>query len=271
MRTEFELASGRIAALDVGSGPTILFVPGYTGSKEDFMPLLRPLAADGFRSVAIDQRGQYESAWARSAAGYSLASLATDVCEVARSIREDASELHLVGHSFGGLVTRAAVLAHPELFSSLTLMGSGPAAIEGPRRSMLDAGESVMAERGMSGLWQGMADRAQTDPKYRKSPPALLAFLRARFMANDPVGLLVMGVTLREATDETAALAATGVRTLVLHGVADDAWAPAIQTDMAARLGAAHAVISGAAHSPAVENPNETRQALVDFWRVTAT
>jgi pimeloyl-ACP methyl ester carboxylesterase len=35
---------------------------------------------------------------------------------------------------------------------------------------------------------------------------------------------------------------------------------------MAARLGAAHAVIAGAAHSPAVESPEETVALLTRFW-----
>src|SRR5439155_8725343 len=66
VRTQFRLSSGTTAALDnqATSGAVVLFVPGYTGSKEDFMPLLRPLANAGYRAVAIDQRGQYESSWA---------------------------------------------------------------------------------------------------------------------------------------------------------------------------------------------------------------
>jgi pimeloyl-ACP methyl ester carboxylesterase len=66
--------------------------------------------------------------------------------------------------------------------------------------------------------------------------------------------------------DRVTELAATGVPLLVAHGVADDAWTPAAQADMARRLGARHAVISGSIHSPAVENPPETLALLLDFW-----
>ena len=51
---------------------------------------------------------------------------------------ETGDPLHLVGHSFGGLVTRAAVLAEPALFTSLTLLGSGPAKLSGRRADLLD-------------------------------------------------------------------------------------------------------------------------------------
>ena len=67
--------------------------------------------------------------------------------------------------------------------------------------------------------------------------------------------------------DHTAELARTGVAVLVLHGESDDAWPPAVQAEMAERLGAAHVVIAAAAHSPAVENSAATVRALIEFWQ----
>jgi len=271
VKTEYSLASGSTAAIESApptedAQPTILFVPGYTGSKEDFLPLLRPLATAGYRSVAIDQRGQYESAWAKDEDGYSIDSLAADVCDLVGQLRPVAASLHLVGHSFGGLVTRVAVLAEPKLFDSFTLMGSGPGPLPGLRRAVLDAGETVLAEQGMQGLWAQLAARAQADPSFVNSSPALREFLKTRFLANDPVGLRVMGQALRQIPDSTEQLAAVALPKLVLHGVRDDAWPPAVQADMARRLAAEHVVIGNAAHSPAVENPSETARALLAFW-----
>jgi len=39
---------------------TALLVPGYTGSKEDFLSILGELADGGRRVLAVDQRGQKE-------------------------------------------------------------------------------------------------------------------------------------------------------------------------------------------------------------------
>ncbi len=256
-------AGGGIAAAD---RPTVLLVPGYTGSKEDFQPLLRPLAAAGYRAVAIDQRGQYESAWAGDPADYAIEVLGTEVCQLAAELATGAG-LHLVGHSLGGLVGRAAVLAKPELFDSFTLMGSGPGAVTGRRRALLDAGELVLASRGMAGLWTYLEASSRADPAYVAPSPALQAFLRSRFLATDPVGLQVMGDLLRTEADRTGELARSGVPVLVLHGESDDAWVPAVQAAMAGQLGAAYRVIEAAAHSPAVENPAATVSALLDFWQ----
>ena len=78
-RTTVSCARGTFAALEAfpASGTcelgTALLVPGYTGSKEDFIPLLGPLAAAGRRVVAIDMRGQYQTPGPDDPAAYRLA------------------------------------------------------------------------------------------------------------------------------------------------------------------------------------------------------
>jgi pimeloyl-ACP methyl ester carboxylesterase len=123
---------GPIAALQAGpaDGTPVLLVPGFTGSKEDFGPLFDPLAAAGLRPVAIDLPGQFESAGPDDPAAYSTDELGAWVRLVAAKL---SGRVHLVGHSFGGLVGRAAVLADPGAFASFVLMDSGPAALTGPR------------------------------------------------------------------------------------------------------------------------------------------
>lgn len=277
MKSRIEIASGQLAALDnvgaltsrssnIAAAPTALLVPGYTGSKEDFLPLLRPLAAAGIRAVSIDQRGQYESTWSADPSGYRIEALAADLLDVAGRLEGSGMGLHLVGHSFGGLVARAAVLAKPELFRSLTLMGSGPAAIAGPRLEVLRSGEPILAEHGMEALWEHLASVSRPDEKYAKAPESVLRFLRTRFLANDPLGLKVMGDEIRSEPDRTDELAAVRLPILVLHGEADDAWLPSLQREMALRLGADYVVIPEAAHSPATENPSVTADALIRFW-----
>src|SRR4051812_49636459 len=144
--------AGPLAALDTGGEAvrgTALLVAGYTGSKEDFAPLLAPLADAGYRVVAIDQRGQFESPGPDDPAAYSVTELGLDVIAVARRLREEAGEpLHLLGHSFGGLVTRAAVLAEPTLFASFTLLGSGPAKLTGRRAGLLHQLRPLLGARG---------------------------------------------------------------------------------------------------------------------------
>ena len=88
-------------------------------------------------------------------------------------------------------------------------------------------------------------------------------FLRTRMLASSPTGLLSMAENLLGCPDRTQALARLGSRPLlVVYGEDDDAWDPAIQEDMALRLGAERVCIPGAAHSPAVEAPETTASTL---------
>ncbi|RBY90018.1 alpha/beta hydrolase [Blastococcus sp. TF02A-26] len=265
----FTGGAGPLAALDTGGDGergTVLMVAGYTGSKEDFAPLLAPLCAAGYRVVAVDQRGQFESPGPDDPARYSVAELAEDLLGVARVIADETGVPHLLGHSFGGLVARAAVLADPSAFRSLTLLGSGPSQLVGPRADLLDHLGPLLDSGGVQLVHETLEQLAMTDPKAQAVPEPTRAFYARRFLANSAAGLRGMADAMTSEPDRVAELATTGMPVLVAHGVADDAWTPAAQADMAERLGARHVVIASAIHSPAVENPPETLAALLDFW-----
>jgi pimeloyl-ACP methyl ester carboxylesterase len=261
---------GPLTALDTGGEAlrgTVLMVAGYTGSKEDFAPLLAPLAEAGYRVVALDQRGQYESPGPDDPSAYSVAELGLDVVTVAGVLREESGEpLHLVGHSFGGLVSRAAVLADPGVFSSLTLLGSGPSELTGRRADLLDHLGPLLDAGGVQLVHETLEQVAMTDPKAQAVPAPTREFYSRRFLRNSDAGLRGMAAAMLSEPDRVADLAATGVPVLVAHGEADDAWLPHVQADMAERLGARHEVINNSIHSPAVENPPRTLEVLLDFW-----
>lgn len=268
-----------------------LLVPGYTGSKEDFLPVLEPLAAAGRTVIAMDLRGQYQSPQAADRGGYAPDELAADVLSVAAWMSQDAAgqpagAVHLVGHSMGGLVTRQAALLDHGRFLSLTLLGSGPGAISGPRAADLRAALATLDPRGghdgddrdelaalVARLW-----RERLEPQARSDGTAeqIIAFLRERTLRSCPIGLIMMArylLNCPDRTDELAALsrpagAARPARlpVMVIYGENDDAWPPAIQDKMARRLKAERACIPGAAHSPAVEAPDTTARALTTLW-----
>lgn len=255
--------SGPVAVLEAGAGPPVLLVPGYTGSKEDFAPVLVPLAAAGVRPVAMDLRGQFESPGPEDPGAYTVDALAADVLAV---VAELGGRAHLVGHSFGGLVCRAATIAQPAAVASLTLLDSGPSAIGGDRRERMAALEPLLAAGGMTAVYDALEMLAAGDPLWVAAPAEHKDFLRRRFLAGTEAGLRGMGDALRAEPDRTPLLRGAGVPVLVAYGEHDDAWPPHVQAEMAARLEAAHAVVAGAMHSPAVQQPDATVRVLLDFW-----
>jgi pimeloyl-ACP methyl ester carboxylesterase len=285
-RLTIETGRGKFAVLEalppsgVRERQPALLVPGYTGSKEDFLLILQALAAAGRQVVAIDMRGQYETPGADNPAAYQLGELAADVALVAGWLGEgqdgpaSGRAIHLLGHSLGGLVTREVLLAGAAPISSLTLMSSGPGALTGPRAQVL---QDLLAELdgiGPAGLgpeieriWQ---TRLEPEATAGGVPPAIIDFLRTRLLSSSPTGLRAMAQTLLTCPDRTRALARQdAVPVMVLYGENDDAWEPAAQEDMAARLRAQRVCIPAAAHSPAVEAPETTASTLTAFWNAT--
>ncbi|MFD5421542.1 alpha/beta fold hydrolase [Streptomyces sp. NPDC127069] len=250
---------------------TALLVPGFTGSKEDFIALLEPLAAAGFRVVAVDGRGQHESPGPREESAYELHELALDLLSQAEALDAPAP-LHLVGHSLGGLVSRAAVLRDASPFASLTLMSSGPAAITEEQQARtkllvatLEAMRDTAPVQSMPAIWEAM--RAQDPADAVPDSPELAAFLRDRWLATVPEQLITTGRVLVSEPDRVAELAELPLPKLVLSGVVDYAWPVPVMDEMAVRLGASRVVVEGAEHSPNAENPQVTAGALVTFWQ----
>ncbi len=262
---------GTFAVLDAmpAAGPcergTALLVPGYSGSKEDFIALLGPLSAAGRRVVTLDLRGQYQTAGPDDADAYHLAELGADVAAVAAATQAT----HLLGHSLGGLVAREAVLGGYTP-ASLTLLSSGPGALPGPRaeglHSMLSLLDRMPADRLQDTLAQIWRVTLKPQAAAAGTPAPMLAFLQERMLANNPIGLVTMAAHLLKAEDKTDDLAARQIPTFVLYGENDDAWPTEQQRDMAIRLGAERFCIPAAAHSPNVEAPATTAHALTMFW-----
>jgi len=270
-RVSVSCERGTFAALDTlppaGAGElgTALLVPGYTGSKEDFISILGQLAAAGRRVVAIDMRGQYQTPGPDDPAAYDPAELGADIASIAGATETT----HLLGHSFGGLVAREAILGGYTP-ASLTLMSSGPSALHGPRarelRTMLSflAGTPTHELKGkIEELWHAALEPQAIEARVSRE---ILEFLKNRMLANNPTGLNTMATGLLTAEDKTDQLANRNVATQVLYGENDNAWSPSLQEQMATRLGAERTCIPGAGHNPNVEAPATTAHTLTTFW-----
>ncbi|MBV7670819.1 alpha/beta hydrolase [Streptomyces halstedii] len=261
------LATGRgdFAVLDAvprtPARATALLLPGYTGSKEDFVALLEPLTDAGFRVVSVDGRGQYETEGPDDQSAYTQGELARDVLAQADALGEE-RPVHLLGHSLGGQIARAAVLLDAAPFRSLTLMSSGPAEIVPAQRKKARMLSDALAGLTMDEVWRAM--RELDPPEDADTDDG--EDLRRRWLRHNPAQLIATGAQLSAEPDRVDELAALGLPVHVVSGESDDVWPVPSLDAMARRLGARRTVIEGAEHSPNTARPGPTAAALAAFW-----
>ena len=232
-----------------------VLIHGFTGSKEDFETVGPFLADKGFRVVALDNRGQYESAHSAQDADYEVGAIAADAIAVAKHFGMKSP--HLLGHSFGGLVAERAVVDAPGFWKSLTLLCSGPAAI--PTRPDLPGMVEVLNRVSVQEAWDQLLDEdRRTNPRYE--------FQKVRWAASDPRSTSVQARHLMSATTLIPTIAASKIPAHVIYGETDDAWPFDIQYQMAVDLVAKLTVIEEAGHCPNEDQPRETARVLEEFW-----
>ncbi|MEV7287312.1 alpha/beta hydrolase [Streptomyces sp. NPDC093252] len=266
-------ARGDFAVVDHPVAPgveprgTALLLPGFTGSKEDFRLLHEPLAARGYRTIAVDGRGQYESDGPEhDESAYAQPELAGDVLAQAAALAT--TPLHLLGHSLGGQIARAAVLLDPAPFRSLTLMSSGPAQISPPQQERVKLLRDALAVMSMAEVWEAMESMGAPEDVGGGAvdTDGGQDHLRVRWLGNKPAQLIATGRQLCVEPDRVAELAALALPYHVLSGATDGTWPVPLLDAMAERLRARRTVVADADHSPNIDRPLPTATAMADFW-----
>lgn len=243
------------AAAGRDRGETVVMVPGHFGSKEDFRLVMPLLSAVGYDCWAYDYTDQFSATGLDSYNDYTLDLLAADLVELVGERR-----VHYLGHCMGGLVARRAVLERPELARSLALVSCGPHMHGLRHRAMWVGLDEMLAGSGLMGMW----------PVVQRLLPEgdelAAGFWRSKLETMNHAYVQGTADSMRTAPDLTGELAASGVPVLVLYGSRDRRlWSHEIYHEMAVRLGAAEAVLRGAAHSPVMERPEATAMTLLNL------
>ena len=237
-------------------GAPVVLLHGWTGSKEDFLPVLDALAAD--RRVLVPDLPGHGSCPPAPDGDYGLSAHVRWVLDLLADRGVD-GEVHVVGHSHGGLVAQRLAYAAAHRIASMVLIGTGLGSLGDESRADVVRIATTARDVGVEAAWaasEAMGGEGQPDPR--------LEFLRRRFLAMRPEAVVGVAANLLTTMPLGAFLRGIDFPVLVCHGEGDAAWRPHEQRLLADRIaGARYAVVPDALHSPAVENP----EGLLDLLR----
>src|SRR5699024_1416076 len=156
---------------------------------------------------------QADSAAPAGVEAYRLEDFAQDAAAVARAlVARTGGPVHLLGHSFGGIVARETVLRDSSLFVSLTLFssGSGPIAVTAEHRAQFARLEQLTADPSLP--------RLHPDVPVESFADAGAEMLRQRALTTSLDNLIGITQILSAGVDHTEQLAATSVPAHVIYG-----------------------------------------------------
>lgn len=238
----FDSAGTRIRYVDVGSGPVVLLVHGFTGDIERSWVntgILPDLARD-HRVLALDLRGHGHSDKPHDVQGYD--DLALDVIRLMDHLKIE--KAHVVGYSLGGIMVAKLLTTHPQRFASAVL---GGAAYRRARSTDADDATEAAAREIEAGIYRALiVSTAPTD----EPPPgeeAIRARSREIAASNDLQAHAALMRSRRALLVADAEIAKVRVPALAVVGSADPAL-PRVQAMAKRWPGMKVEVVAGAAH-----------------------
>lgn len=105
--------------------PVVLFINGWAISSRYWKPLVELLEPD-FRCVVFDQGGTGKTVTAGYAPSFTIAGFSDEASGLVAHLGLDRSrQLHIVGHSMGGMVAAELCLRHADALVSATIIACG--------------------------------------------------------------------------------------------------------------------------------------------------
>lgn len=155
------LAAFRIA----GSGPPVYMVHGIGSRKEMWEPIVERLSADGFTCVAYDLRGHGQSPI--PPVPYTLDQLVDDLEALRQRLGHE--QIHVIGHSLGGMIGPRYAQRFPDRVLSVGLISTAAGRTDDDS-ARVKAVVARMREHGIDNVLTTLVDRWYTEPFAAANP-----------------------------------------------------------------------------------------------------
>ncbi len=241
-----------------GDGPPVVLVHGLGGSAYVWWAQLAALRVEGYRAIALDQRGAGRSSDAPGP--YSVEGWAADVESLLDAIGVESAAL--AGHSVGCMIAQHAALRLGERATALALCGGAVQWPEGYGPGFDERARLARAGR-MDENAEAVAERGLTD-RCRAERPEVHGLLVALVASNRPDAYAEWA--LATGAGSMRDLADVACPVLAFAGDQDQVTPLALSKEIADTVPSGEAAsVAGAAHWSMLEQPGELNQLVLGF------
>jgi 2-succinyl-6-hydroxy-2,4-cyclohexadiene-1-carboxylate synthase len=248
----------------VGSGETIVFLHGFTGSVQDWVHQMKAVR-ENYQGMALDFRGHGKSEAPTEEKDYSIYHNCEDVFQLLRHL--SINRCCLVGHSMGGFTALQFTLDHPELIRGLVLVDTSSGEWDViPGYAELRAKLDELARN--EGLEAAFEYDAANNPvriqRFQKQPEQR-EIARQKTLGTSVNGYVFVPRSFGKWQSVTPRLGEIKVPSLVIRGEDDLGFVKASDVLKESIKGAELVVVPGAYHNPHEESPEFFNTAFLKF------
>jgi 3-oxoadipate enol-lactonase len=241
-----------------GEGPAVLFLHGLGGSANAWLAQLEACRRRGWRGIAYDQRGAGRSD--KPPGPYSVEQWALDACRLLDALR--VGRTAIVGHSVGSMISAHAAGRLGERPWALALCGGALA--WRPEAGPVFERRVELARAGRMDEIAGGVAITGLSARCRAEDPRLLGLMRELIASNDPSAYAECSAAAAPAAMPD--LSALRCPLLAFCGSEDPVTPPEAAGLIASAAPEGRtAVVEGAAHWCAIEDPDATNSVLFGF------
>ncbi|KAL4786426.1 hypothetical protein BJX76DRAFT_365808 [Aspergillus varians] len=247
-------------------GAPVIFIHGLGGSSSSFTPLVDKLSAThALHLTDLEGHGLSPTS---ALSSLTIASLASDIHKLYTLEAPQSRAATVIAHSMGCLIAIKLALEHPELVSTLVLLGPPPSPLPAPASNECYARAETVRAQGMTAIVdtvinEGLSSQTKTTN--------LLAVTAARLslLGQDPEGYAKACMALARSAEETLCVERLGCVTFIVTGAHDAVSPPALCKAYAEKIGGAEVVVlEDVAHWHLFEDVKGVQDAVCRFLGV---